>query len=529
MCIRDRLNVVASKVNDVGDLPSQCKHGMVVEVVNSVADEDNHYVKFFGNNDKDGEGTWEECAKPGRTIRLKRSKMPVILIRTADGNFRLTELDGSNYTISGTSYPVPQWDDALVGDDVTNPEPSFIGKGISKMLFFRNRFAILADENIVLSRPGDFTNFFAKSAIQLIASDPIDISASSEYPAVLFDGIQVNTGLLLFSKNQQFMLTTDSDVFSPTTAKINALSTYNFNFATNPISLGTTVGFLDNAGKFSRFFEMAQVQREGEPEVIEQSAVVSRLFEKDLKLISNSRENSVIFFSEEGTSTLYGYRYFDNIRERKLAAWFRWTLTGTIQYHCMQDDNLYVVVRNNNKDQLLKYAIKMDSNTFALAENRVHLDHLMSVTTGSNTYNATTNKTTFPKPTGIESTNQLAAYDVDSGDQLGRYGLITINGSNLEIDGNWSSQTFLIGHQFTMQVDLPTIYYVTREGEQFRADTRSSLVLHRAKLGFGPIGLYETTLNRTGRVAYTELFELTGADQYAANTSSVVDLSLIHN
>ena len=532
--VGELLNVVSGKVNDVGDLPSQCKHGMVIEVVNSEAEEDNHFVKFFGklktngdpdddNDYLDGEGTWEECAKPGRKIRLKRSRMPILLIRTADGNFRLSELDGSNYTISGTQYSVPQWDDALVGDDVTNPEPSFIGKNISKMVFFRNRFTILADENIVMSRPGDFTNFFAKSAIQLVASDPIDISASSEYPAILYDGIQVNTGLILFSKNQQFMLTTDSDIFSPTTAKINALSTYNFNFATNPISLGTTVGFLDNAGKFSRFFEMAQVQREGEPEVIEQSAVVARLFEKDLKLISNSRENSVIFFSEEGTSTLYGYRYFDNIRERKLAAWFKWTLTGTIQYHCMQDDNLYVVVRNNSKDQLLKYAIKMDSNTFALAENRVHLDHLMTVTTGSNTYNATTNKTTFAKPTGIESTNQLAAYDVDSGDQLGRYGLITINGSNLEIDGNWSSQTFLIGHQFTMQVDLPTIYYVTREGENFRADTRSSLVLHRAKLGFGPVGLYETTLNRTGRVAYTELFELTGADQYAANTSSVVD------
>ena len=381
--VGELLNVVAGKVNDAGDLPSQCKHGMVVEIINSEAEEDNHYVKFFGNNDKDGEGTWEECAKPGRTIRLKRSTMPVLLIRTADGNFRLTELDGSSYTVTTASgnvtSTVPQWDDAIVGDDVTNPEPSFIGKEISKLCFFRNRFTILADENIVMSRPGDFTNFFAKSAIQLIASDPIDISASSEYPAILFDAIQVNTGLLLFSKNQQFMLTTDSDVFSPTTAKINALSTYNFNFATNPISLGTTVGFLDNAGKFSRFFEMAQVQREGEPEVIEQSAVVSRLFEKDLKIISNSRENSVIFFSEENSPTLYGYKYFDNIRERVLASWFKWTLTGDIQYHCMQDDNLYVVVRNNSKDQLLKYAIKMDAETLAIAENRVHLDHLMEI------------------------------------------------------------------------------------------------------------------------------------------------------
>ena len=525
--VGELLNVVASKVNDVGDLPSQCKHGMVVEVVNSAAEEDNYYVKFFGNNDKDGEGTWEECAKPGRKIRLKRSTMPVLLIRTADGNFRLSELDGSTYTISGTTYSVPQWDDALVGDDVTNPEPSFIGKNISKMLFFRNRFAILADEHIVLSRPGDFTNFFAKSAIQLVASDPIDIAASSEYPAILYDGIQVNTGLILFSKNQQFMLTTDSDVFSPTTAKINSLSTYNFNFATNPISLGTTIGFLDNAGKFSRFFEMVQVQREGEPQVIEQSAVVSRLFEKDLNLRSNSRENSVIFFSEEGTNTLYGYRYFDQVTERKLAAWFRWTLTGTIQYHCMQDDNLYVVVRNNSKDQLLKYAIKMDSNTFALAENRVHLDHLMEVSGWS--YNATTDKSTKAKPIGLESTNQLAAYDVDAGNNLGRYGLITINGSNLELDGNWSGETFLIGYQYTMEVKLPTIYYVIKEGQNYRSDTRSNTIIHRVKLGFGPLGLYETTLSRIGRTDYTEVFEVSSANQYLANTGPIVDDNILRS
>ena len=544
--VGELLNVVAGKVQDVGDLPSQCKDGMVVEVVNSEADEDNHFVKFFGNNGKDGEGTWEECAKPGRTIRLKRSTMPIVLIRTADGNFRLTELDGSSYTVTTASGNVtsaaPQWDDALVGDDVTNPEPSFVGKEINKMLFFRNRFCILADENIVLSRPGDFTNFFAKSAIQFIASDPIDIAASSEYPAILYDGIQTNTGLVLFSKNQQFMLTTDSDVFSPQTAKINALSTYNFNFATNPVSLGTTIGFLDNAGKYSRFFEMAQLQREGEPEIIEQSKVVSRLFEKDLKLISNSRENSVIFFSEEGTSTLYGYRYFDNIRERKLAAWFKWTLTGTIQYHCMQDDFLFVVVRNgsNNKDQLLKYAIKMDADTYSIAENRVHLDHLMqiprligSTSNPTVTYNATTGKSTFAKPVGIESSNQIVAYDIDDTNNpataIGRYGEVTVNGSNLEIDGDWTGQDFLIGYLFTMEITLPTIYVTRREGEAVLSDSRANTVIHRASFAFGPVGLYQTTLSRTGRPDYSQTFELSPANQYIANTSSVVNSNKLHS
>ena len=613
--VPDLLNVVAGKVNDVGDLPSQCKHGMVVEVINSAAEEDNYYVKFFGklnsggdpNNDSDyldGEGTWEECAKPGRKIRFKKSTMPVALIRTADGDFRLSELDGSsytafngqgNYTQSGTTvtvnsvahklstgdnitfdftsgnavngsfnitvvdannftftaasalttsgllrfgvtnlYSVPNWEDCLVGDEVTNPEPSFIGQTINRLLFFRNRFCILSDENIILSAAGEFFNFWAKSAIQLVGSDPIDISASSEHPAILFDGIQVNTGLVLFSKNQQFMLTTDSDTFSPLTAKINVISTYNFNHETNPVSLGTTLGFLDNAGKHSRFFEMANVLREGEPVVIEQSAVVSKLFENNLQLISNSRENSIIFFSEDrtannnaGTDTLYGYRYFDQINERKLASWFKWKLTGTIQYHCMQDDSLFVVVQNNGKRQLLKYAIKMDSNTFALAENRVHLDHLMS--TNGWTYSNATNKSTKPKPFGLESTNQLVAYDTDAGNNLGRYAKVTVNSTtgNLEIDGDWSNETFLIGYEFTMEVKLPTIYYLTQSGQNWRADTTSNTILHRVKFGFGQIGLYETTLSRKGRMDYTETFEITAADEYEANAASIVDDNLI--
>ena len=149
------------------------------------------------------------------------------------------------------------------------------------------------------------------------------------------------------------------------------------------------------------------------------------------------------------------------------------------------------------------------------------------------TYNSTTNKSTFAKPTGLESSNQLVAYDnsnESSGTQnLGRYGKITVNGSNLELDGNWTGEAFLIGYQYTMQVELPTIYYVTKDGEKFRADTRASLVLHRAKFGFGPIGLYETTLSRTGRVDYTEVHELTGADRYKANNASTLEDNILRD
>ena len=537
--VGELLNVVAGKVNDAGDLPSQCKHGMVVEVVNSSADEDNYFVEFEGNNGKDGEGSWVECAKPGRADKLDKTTMPVVLIRTENAEFRLTELDGSTYTIGGVTQPdVPKWDDALVGDEDTNPEPEFIGRPINKMCFFRNRFTMLADEFIVMSRPGDFTNFFNKSAIQFIGSDPINISASSPYPATLFDAIEVNTGLVLFSKAQQFMLTTDSDTFSPLTAKINALSTYNFNFQTNPISLGTTIGFLDNAGKFSRFYEMTRILREGEPQIVEQSAVVSRLFEQNLKTISNSRENQIVLFSEDNSSTLYGYRYFNQIEERSLASWFRWTLPGTIKYHCMQDDSLFVVIQNGSQRELLKFTIKMDANTVTLNDNRVHLDYLMKIPTligtTSNptvTYNSTTNVSTFIKPTGLNGVGQLAVYDIDDtvtpAVAIGNYAEATVDGGNVVIPGNWTGQDFYIGYLYTMSVTIPTIYYTQREGEKFVADTRANTILHRVKLGFGPVGFYQIELQRTGKPTWNEEYEVTPANTVTANSPGVFDDNIL--
>ena len=272
---------------------------------------------------------------------------------------------------------------------------------------------------------------------------------------------------------------------------------------------------------------MARVQREGEPLIIEQSAVVSKLFENNLKLISNSRENSVVFFSEEDKSTLYGYRYFDQINERKLASWFRWTLTGTIQYHCVQDDSLFVVVRNNGKDQLLRYSIKMDSTTFTIVDELIHLDHAMS--TSGWTYNATTGKSTKAKPVGLESTKLtdsfdttlLAAYEIQAGESIGQYAKVRLNGNNLEIDSDWSGRTFVIGYLFDMEIKFPTIYYFKREGEKIIHDTRASTILHRVKLGFGSLGLYETQLKRVGRMDYNQTFENTRLDGYLDNSPGI--------
>ena len=131
--------------------------------------------------------------------------MPLVIQRTATTPFTVKQFTYANRE---------------VGDDETNPIPSFVGKRINKVLFFRNRLAFLAGENVVLCRPGTVgvPNFWSETALVVSPNDPIDIACSSTFPSELFDGIDINTGLVVFSTNQQFLLSSDDTVLNPDTA-----------------------------------------------------------------------------------------------------------------------------------------------------------------------------------------------------------------------------------------------------------------------------------------------------------------------
>ena len=74
---KDLFNIVTDTVNDVTNLPSTCKHGMIVKVTNSAQlTEDDYYLKFIGENNKDGIGHWEECAGPGIETTFNSTTLP---------------------------------------------------------------------------------------------------------------------------------------------------------------------------------------------------------------------------------------------------------------------------------------------------------------------------------------------------------------------------------------------------------------------------------------------------------------------
>jgi len=512
----DLMRVMQSSVNDVTKLPNQCKDGYIVKVANSrMADEDDYYLRFDGENNRDGSGSWSECAKPG--IAKSLTNMPLVIQRTAITTF----------TVKQFTYA-----DREVGDDVTNPLPTFVGQRINKVLFFRNRLALLSGENVVTSRPGTLgtPDFFVESALTVSASDPIDISAASMFPSELFDGIEINTGLLVFSTNQQFLLSSDDTVLNPDTAKLRSIATFSYNKAIPPISLGTTVAYVDNSNKFSRFNEMANVAREGEPSVVEVSKIVPTLLPKDIDLLTNSRENSIILLGKTGSDTVFGYKYLNVADKRQQAAWFRWKLNNPLIYHFIIDDE-YFFLDSDYYLQSIKL-IQSDNDPSTSIDNvdfLLHVDNHTTVSGGN--FDSATNLTTF---SGVSWLNTVTSPNhdlvvIDEGgtpaptDGQGRYAKCTVSGTSFTVPGNWQGITLTIGYLYPYQVKFPRFYPMKMQGEKSSSDVNSSLVLHRIKLHFGKIGLYETTLERVGKPDYTEVYESPIMDIYSASRAPYLE------
>ena len=513
----DLWRITPMEVNDVSELPRQCKHGFIVKVISSAdSAEDDFYLKFKGINNQDGPGRWEECAGPAIYNKLDADTLPHVIQRQSDGSFTV-----------GTY----SWVKRKVGDDNTNPFPSFIsdldnnvGRKISQTFFHRNRLGFLCEDNVILSRAGEPGNFFQESALVIGGSDPIDIQASSTQPTQLKSAIETNTGLVIFAETQQFLLHTDSDALTPETGKVSNISTYRYSPKTEPISLGTTLGFIDSAGVNGRFFEVFDIRREGEPTMVDQTKVAPKLLPHDLDILTNSRENNTIFFSKSGTSAIFGYRYFNMGEKRAQQAWFKWTLPHSIEHLFVLDDELYII---SSDYKLLKIALQqIDTARDAVGDSfygyfagepmSVHLDSSVSLTAGSYDGSYTTVSHSFTGTGTKLGAVNLSTGEVFMEDETQR------SGSTYKFNGNFAGDTVVVGWLFELNVKFPRIFVRQKAGEITTSDVTASLTIQRVHLRFGPVGQIQIRLKRLGKDFIDTTYESTPMDSYDADEATFV-------
>ena len=377
-----------------------------------------------------GEGVWEEVAAPGIEVTLDKDTMPLKLVRVLPGSFSINGGGATTYSNGAFRFDYPDWGQRDVGDEVTNSKPTFIGNPIQKMFFFRNRIGLLSNENIILSRVYDYYSFWVKTAMAISNADPIDLQSSSTFPTKLYDAVESSGGLVVFSANEQFLLSSGAEaLLTPETAKVSYLSSYSFNPDTEPISLGTTLGFLNSTARQARFYEMGAISATEKTQLNEQTKIVGEIFPQKATMVTVSTENDVLLFAVDSTlhtatNEVWGYKWFQSGEKRSQSAWFRWTMPNNVVYHAILDDVYYAVLNTGSTFTLEKFDIKLTSDTPMIGtapdENRVHLDTKKTIASGDITYDAQEDISTFTLGTGYYSSRTLTVYCITDSDAAGK-------------------------------------------------------------------------------------------------------------
>ena len=517
------------QINLASRLPNQCENGYRVRVTNSGdVNADDIYVEFqtTGGSAR-GPGVWEETIGPGLKYEIDETTMPHQLIRQANGIFK---------------YEPVAWDDRLVGDNTTNPIPSFIGKKISNMFFYRNRLGLLSNEAIIMSRAGDYFNFFANSSQVVAPDDPIDLQATSVKPVTLNYTLATSIGLLVFGPNEQFVLSTDADILSPTTTKINTISTFECDAEIDAVAVGTSQAFISKSNLYSKLFLMLNVQKEAAATIDEATTNVPEYVPSDIDTMTASPAMSIVSLGKAGSNTVYQHRFFIQ-GENRVQTWYKWKLTGDLRLQFFDKTTFYAVTSSGSNVYLTSYDLTQASESGYLTlptgeKTDVCLD--MFNVNPYRTYSTSTKKTTVDLPFDHITGKKLAVVAIGTyiGDTISAtsesegsvfyFEDSDISSNQVTLDGDYRGRDLVIGYVYDMEVELPTLYPTQVEGRSSVSDVTSDLILHRIKVSTGLSGPITYRIDITGKDRWDNIINVTLPYTYVLNNVNL-SASALHD
>jgi len=521
-------------VIDISKVPAESFDGHNLKILNSSTTDDDYYVKFTAYNGTGGAGYWGETVARDVSPGLDAATMPHILSNTGATSFTFDEI-----TYKGRE----------AGDNNTNPEPSFIGNTISSTFYYSNRFGVLSADNVILGVANDAFNFFSKSALTQIASDPIDLNVSSVRPVTLSDVLPSPQGLLLFSERQQFQVyATDASILTPTSAVIRTLSNYEMATDIAPVDVGTTSAFISRVPGYSKLFTMVLRDVEQSPIVVDISKAVLEWIPDTVDGLTTSPPNSIVMLVDRDTSYLYLYRYYNNGKEDLFQAWTKWELPGTIQSAKIINDNVVTVSQHEDEYTIGTLALdEMPSgNVIATSTSFTGNPSLDMATrpvspdggvTDAVVYDSTNDITKLYVPfTPIEDREGAmlltlptadVGTDADIDSDQGYWAVATERteiGTGyryFEVKGDFSGYAdgIVVGYNYDMEVTLPRFYFRRNE---VTTDYTATLVISRAKFAIGRTGAVQFKIKAEGSNEWKPVQHTAEADLYAGDTNPVL-------
>lgn len=522
------------EVEDVSKLPLESFGGHSVTISNTSNAEDDYHLQFVAYDAvlNRGRGYWEETIARDVSPGLNASTMPHQLENTGPTTF--------------TFNPI-SWTARQAGNDVTSPLPSFIGKKITATFFYSNRFGLLSQDNVFFGVANDAYNFFVKSALTQIDSDPIDLNVASIRPVTLSAVLPSPQGLMLFSERQQFhVVTTDSSTLTPSTTLIRSLSNYEMSPDIAPVDVGVNSAFVNRVPGYSKLFSLQLRDVEQPPLVVDISKIVLEWIPDTVDGLTVSPQNSVIMLIDRATSYLYLYRYYNNGEKDLFQAWTKWQLPGTIQTADIINDSVVVVSQHEDEYTIGKIILdeipsgssvvgttSITGNTCldmatrpvepAVGVNAVVYDAANEVTKIYTPYTPIQQKEAImllSLPTADVGTN--AAVDADAGFYLAATERTEIGTGYryFEVNGDYTSYAdgIVIGYGYDFEVTMPKFYY---KRDPNTSDYTATLTISRVTFSVGRTGPVLFKVKAAGSDEWKNVEYVTDAGTYVADSSPI--------
>ena len=360
----DHLKVFKDETPDFKQLPIEGPNNFVIKVSgDNQKAQDDYYVKFT-------DGVWKETVSPNVEIALNPATLPHKLSKLISGNFQFDPAAFAN---------------RKVGDDDTNPFPSFVGFKLADVFFHKNRLGVLADENVIFASAGEFLNFdfFRKSTLTIIDSDPIDVSVSSNKVSILKHAVPFNEALLLFSDLTQFKVTGDP-VLTPETVNVANTTEFETSLRAKPAAAGKYVYFASKRGAWSGMWEYFV---DTDTDVNDANEITSHIPEylngEVINIQASSNEDMILVQTDNDPTAIYVYRYYWSGREKLQASWSRWVFGGNVIGFSFNRADITVLIKRGTNLFLEKINLSVDDATIYTSGNfSIHLDRRVMLETG---------------------------------------------------------------------------------------------------------------------------------------------------
>lgn len=509
---------LTGSVNTFSDLPhpedaSPPSNGDLYKVYGY--DEDNfsgYYVR------RDG-GVWVETYGIGANTSMDEATLPHALVRLANGQFDFVPF---------------AWTARQFGDATSNPPPTFIGRTINGVFYWKNRLGFLTDENVVMSTAGDYGNFWRNTMTTLLDSDIVDVALATNKVSILKFAIPFNDTMMLFADQSQFSLSV-RDVLTPTSVSIDEATGFEMDDSVAPVRVGSEVYFVSKAGSWSRLREYFVNSNTLSTDAADVTAHVPRFVPNEIiSMTASDVEDAVFVISKKAgyINRIYVYKVFWSGDEKVQSAWSYWELSDedTLLSVDVIEGQIYALIKRSDATYLEVADLDVNAETLSLGFD-ILLDRRYEVQSGDMTYSAGLDRTTITFPYEIvDAVGDIKVVLTSGSGNVGRlvdpstYELAVSPLTDMYVDGDITAFAPVVGVNYVGVYELSEQFVY--DGNSM-ADTTGRLNLRTLTVNFKNSGYFEIKVYPYGTGFAADVEEVIPAALDAFTGRTLGEASLI--